>query len=1763
MSGIPQSAPSDVPFRTLVDLLRARSEDNGRQVAFSFLPDGTAVSQELTFADLDVRARAIAARLQEIASPGDRVLMLYPSGPEFAVAFYGCLYAGMVAVPAYPPRSDKHAARLYAVAEDCGATVIAAPGALHDQLAARGTDMAPATSARWIATDSIPSEAADDWRRPDLEADQLAFLQYTSGSTGNPKGVMLTHANLLHNLGMMAHAMDHAERPVLVSWLPLFHDMGLIANLLLSLYWGARLVYMPPEAFLQDPIRWLRALSEHGGTFTCAPNFAYDLCVRRTRPEDREGLDLSGWRIALNAAEPIRADTLDRFAGLYTAHGFRASSWYPAYGLAENSVFVTSGLAGEGARVHHLDGLALEQDRAVPTEPGAPGARAVLACGRPHLDQRLLIVDPDTRMPLERGSVGEIWLSGPSAGQGYWQRPQESAEAFGNTLAEDAAGAGEAAGSLPWLATGDKGFLDADGQLCITGRIKDLIIVRGRNLYPQDLERTVEDADPAFRPGCTAAFAVDAEGQERVVVVQEVRHDEVDAERIGPAVAAALAAEHEVTLDALVLLRTRAIPKTSSGKIARRAAKQGYVNGTLDTVAVWRAARPAPVAADAARRAGAGAARTLPYVDEVIAVVAEHLGLDPRDISPRENFAAYGVDSASAVAISGTLQRALGRRLPAGLLYQLPTAEDVARYLAGEERSARTQAAERAGAPAADEPIAVVGMACRFPGAEDVGAFWELLRDGKDAITEVPADRWDAAALYDPELKRPGSISTRWGGFVGDVAGFEPEFFGISPTEAAAIDPQHRLLLEVAWEALENAAIHPESLAGTATGVYVGISNNDYTRLTAGADSALDAYYGTGNALSIAAARLSYLLDLRGPSLAVDTACSSSLVAVHQACESLRRGESAVALAAGVNLILSPEMTSVFSRANMMAADGRCKVFDERADGYVRSEGCGVVVLKPLSRALADGDQVLAVVSGSAVNQDGRSNGLTAPHGQAQLDVLRDAWDAAGLDRDRLGYVEAHGTGTALGDPIEFESLTGALREGRDGDVAPCYVGSVKANIGHTESAAGIAGFIKVVLALRHGTIPGQIHLNRLNPHIADLDTPLTVPTAAQEWPQDRRTAGVSAFGFGGTNAHVVLTEAPATVEAPATATAAPAGDAGAADAEPPTPEVLVLSARTPDTLTALARRYADALGTADPVALGDAVHTAVTARTVWPHRLAVTAADAEEARRTLLDFAERGRTQQDAAVGRAPRRSGPLAFLFTGQGAQRPGMGSELYRTEPVYREAFDACARIVQHHFGWDLRDVVDDAEALARTEYAQPAIFAVEYALAALWRAYGVEPDTMLGHSVGEYVAACLAGVFELEDALFLLGTRARLMQGLPAGGAMRAVRAGEPVVREVLAPYADRVAVAAVNGADEVVISGAADAVDAVAEALRERGHSSASMRTSHAFHSPLVDPVLDEFLRVVEQVALRRPKVPLVSSLTGRPEDALPATPQYWVDQLRQAVRYADGVAALVESGCTTGVEIGPDAVLAPLARRLTRGVDGARWIPSLRAGKPDRRSLAQALAASWTVGVPVDWQEVRRGRGGSRRALPGYPFQRRRFWLPDQLSGRGAVVAGSSAQADRSAWHPLLGRPLQPVAAEPGRHVWQRVLAQGQVAVLDDHRIQGRVVAPGTSYIEMALAAARELDPGARYVLRDVRYHSMLSVPPDGARVVQVSLHGSPGGELAFSVHSQDEAGGSDWTQHASAQLVGVGHGPADDGGPRGTTISGPRGTTGNGEGEA
>ncbi len=983
-----------------------------------------------------------------------------------------------------------------------------------------------------------------------------------------------------------------------------------------------------------------------------------------------------------------------------------------------------------------------------------------------------------------------------------------------------------------------------------------------------------------------------------------------------------------------------------------------------------------------------------------------------------------------------------------------------------------------AGERARRQPIAIIGLGCRFPGADSPEAFWRLLRDGVDAITEVPTERWDVEALYDPRPGQPGKVSTRWGGFLDHVDLFDPQFFSISPREAARMDPQQRLLLEVSWEALERAGLAPERLGGTRTSVFIGVSSNDYGLLLAQtADlGKIDAYTGTGNAFSIAANRLSYFYDFHGPSVAVDTACSSSLVTTHLAVGSLRRGESDLALAGGVNLMLMPSLTVAFSHAHMMAADGRCKTFDAAADGYVRGEGCGILVLKRLADAQRDGDPILAVILGSAVNQDGRSNGLTAPNALAQQAVIREALADAGVRPEQVSYIEAQGTGTPLGDPIEVRAL-GAVMAGRPPD-QPCVIGSVKTNIGHLEAASGVAGTIKAVLMLQHREIVPHLHFRTINPYIPLAELPLRIATERESWPAgDGRLAGVSAFGFGGANAHIILGEAPMH-----TPLAAPGPDRDR--------HVLALSARSEGALRQLAGRYAADLAERPDLGLADLCFSANTGRTHFAQaqRLAAVAAGREELHDRLEGFA---RGAQPAEVGlhvsaaeASPtrrRNQAKTAFLFTGQGAQYFGMGRRLYETQPAFRATLERCAAILRDEFEQPLLEVLyggptgaADPERIHQTAYTQPALFAIEYALAQLWITWGIRPDYLLGHGVGEYVAACIAGVFSLEDGLKLIATRGRLMGALPHDGAMAAIFAEPDRVAEAITPHAAAVAIAAINGPKNVVISGRREAVAQLVEAFEAAGIPAKPLTVSHAFHSPLMEPILDAFEAVAGQIAFQPPAIPIISNLTGAPL-AAGQTPDaaYWRRHLRAAVQFNAGVQALAELGCNVFVEAGPNPTLNGMGKRCLPGRQ-ALWIPSLKADASDWQTLLDGAAALYTAGQELDWAGFDRDYARRRCALPTYPFQRDRYWLdiaprwqisaatetgaPARPGATEEAVTGDAGAAAPAAAQPapditraelLATEPEQrlPLLVGQMRRQIARVLALAPAAILPEHRL--------------------------------------------------------------------------------------------------------------------
>ncbi len=1000
----------------------------------------------------------------------------------------------------------------------------------------------------------------------------------------------------------------------------------------------------------------------------------------------------------------------------------------------------------------------------------------------------------------------------------------------------------------------------------------------------------------------------------------------------------------------------------------------------------------------------------------------------------------------------------------------------------------------------APEPIAVIGMACRFPGgAATPETFWQVLASGADTVREIPEDRWSWQRFYNADPRAPGTHYVRHGSFLDQVSGFDPEFFGISGREADALDPQHRLLLEVSWEALERAGIAPQHLRNSQTGVYVGIGQNDYAqlRLFGGRPDRISPYDGTGSSFCFSAARLSYVLGLHGPSMAIDTACSSGLVALHLACQSLRNRECAQALAGGVQLVLSPEVTIYLSRIGALSSDGRSKAFSAAADGYGRGEGGGMLVLKRLSDAQRDGDTILALIPGSAVNHDGPSSGLTVPNGLAQAQLLREAVRRAGLAPGDVDWVEAHGTGTILGDPIELSAIAEVFpAAGRDG--RPLYVSSVKANIGHLEAAAGIAGVIKVILALQHQAVPAHPRFGDPNPAFDWDSSPLVVPHALTPWTTQNRVAGVSAFGLGGTNAHIVLTQPP------------PAAQAGE---ELPTPDrfPLVLSAKSPAALAELRERYVEFLAHTN-LPLPAIAHTAAVRRNHFSDRAAVVATSAGDAAEKLAGL------DLSSAAPDADRSAPRIAFIFSGQGAQYSGMASALFSAIAVFRDALTRCSDLVEQHAGWSPLPLLvgtDNDSQIDQTEYTQPCLFTLQYALVSMWRAWGIEPAMVIGHSIGEYAAAWTAGVISLEDAVRLVVQRGQLMQRTPVNGGMAALLMSEEDALARIAASGGTLAVAAVNGPRAVVIAGAAAALDTCLGDLERSGQPFKRLAVSHAFHSPLMRPVLAEFSAALADVHLSAPAVTFVPTGAATVEANVASGP-YWTNQIVNPVRFADAARAMASHAPDVVIEIGPSTSLLSAARQSAGPLDAA-WLASMKAA--DSAATLETLGQLYTRGCNIHWERVFTATHPVA-SVPTYPFQRRRCWVD---GGESKAAGGDHWRQEPG--HPFLGRRTPSPLAE--KIYSSRLSAESPL--LRDHRIQGEVVVPAACFLEAALAAAADqLAPGALR-LTGIAFHRRLVLPAaavvDLQTIVTVDADG-----CAIRICALTEIKADRWTDHMTCR---------------------------------
>jgi acyl transferase domain-containing protein/acyl-CoA synthetase (AMP-forming)/AMP-acid ligase II/acyl carrier protein len=1708
---------------TLVDVLRWRALHQPDRRAYTFLVDGETEEVHLAYGELDCRARAIGSLLQDLGASGERVLLLYPPGLEYIAAFFGCLYAGAVAVPSYPPRLNRPDSRLRAILADSRSTVALTTSEILANLESRFIHTPELRSLHWAGTDSLTDDLAEAWCDPVLDSAALAFLQYTSGSTAMPKGVMVSHGNIMYNERMIQQVFGQTEESIVVGWLPIYHDMGLIGNVLQPLFAGSQCVLMSPLDFLQNPVRWLQMISCYRGCTSGGPNFAYDLCVHKVTPEQREALDLSSWTVAFNGAEPVRHQTIQRFSEAFEPCGFRGEAFHPCYGLAEATLLVSGGTKSEPPVFYIARGKALEQDRAVSAPTHAKDARVLVGCGRTALDQKIVIVNPETSIPSPPNHVGEIWVAGCNVALGYWGRPSETEYTFQAYLADTGEG--------PFLRTGDLGFLE-NGELFITGRLKDLIIIRGCNYYPQDIELTVEQSHPALRPGCSAAFSVDVAGVERLVIAQEVKrtHRKANVDEIAPIVCQAIAEEHSLEVYAVVLLKPMSIPKTSSGKIQRCACRKAFLCGTLNGIGEWRRTIQDPESYNAKCNSRVGLSEQALSVETIqawlISHLSKHLGSEPQSVDVWAPFTSFGLDSMQAVSLSGELSDWLGRRLSPTLAWEYPSIEALSRYLAGESPTSMFVGQADSAPRFSNEPIAIIGIGCRFPGADSPMAFWQLLRDGKDAITEISPERWNISTIYD-QNPVVGKAEAYRAGFLEQIDRFDSVFFGISPREATYMDPQQRLLLEVAWEALEDAGQPPSDLAGSRTGVFVGISSSDYSLLQFSDPGFLDVYAGTGNAHSIAANRLSYQLDFRGPSLAVDTACSSSLVAVYLACQSLCSGECGLALAGGVNLMLAPHLSIILSKAHMTTADGRCKAFDASADGYVRGEGVAVVVLKPLSKALSDNDPIYAVIRGGAIGHDGQTNGLMAPNPQAQETVLREAYQRSGISPGQVQYVEAHGTGTFLGDPIEAKALGSVLSVDRSGG-QPCIIGSVKSNIGHLEAAAGIAGLIKTALSLKHRAIPPSLHFAQPNPHIPFEELQLCVQRTLGSWPDETRPllAGVSSFGFGGTNAHIIVEQAPKP----------PSITAHCETSFPDLAYLLPMSAHSEEALYSLVQSYRDFLtdgALESGISSRDICYTASTRRSHHDYRLALVGHSQKELGERLEAFLQ-GETDRGVSSGRriATQRK-KIAFIFPGMGSQWVGMGQELCEQELVFRQVLEQCDLLIQRHTNWSLLEQIAADEVHSRLDeidVAQPVLFAIQVGLAALWRSWDVEPDAVVGHSLGEVAAAHVAGALSLEDAVRIVCLRSQLLKRVSGQGAMALVGLSAEQSQAALVGHEDRVSVAVSNGPASTVLSGEPAALAEIMGRLQCQDVFCRWVQIDVAAHSPQTDPLRSELVESLKGLHSHAALVPVYSTVTGEIREGEAFDAHYWGQNLRQPVLFSMAVQALLGDGYDIFLEISSHPILLRAVEQAFCGKESIT-LSSLRRGEEERATMLESLGALYAQGCPLNWDALY--PSGRCVGLPSYPWRRERFWLETKDVGSNLYWDQPWGGQKETQPHPLLGR-YSKLTHPLDAHVWETRLDKRVLPYLDDHRVQGTTVLPGTAYVEMALAAATGILGEREFALAEIEFQKALFLFEDTPYVLQMILAPIADGQMTCHISGRqlraDQASDA-WSLHVSGRI--------------------------------
>ena len=1644
---LPNSVLATTSLSTIIN--RAATRDTGITFCGRGKPGHT--RDFLSYGELLKAAQSILRSLRNLGlKPQDRVILQLKNPHYFFASLWGCWLGGFVPIPLgvefnlTSPRNSK----LYQ------AWVLSdSPLVISDVDQDRQITVAQ-------VGDLLANEPDDDYHCGSLS--DLALLLFTSGSTGKPKGVMLSARNLIASIYGMAKVNQLTEQDISLNWMPIEHVASLVMFHLTQVYLGSEQIQVQSELILQNPLQWLDLIDEYRVTATWSPNFAYNLVNEKLRNSILQDWDLSCLRWMGNGAEAVVGQTTRSFLELLQPYGLSPTVVSPGYGMSETS----SGIAHSNNFYRNMN-------------------RDFVSVGAPIPGVSLRIVN-QTQEVVPEGEIGLLQVRGETVTAGYFQQPELNQETF----TEDG-----------WFVTGDLGFL-RDGQLTITGRQKDVIIINGVNFYNHDLE-TVVEAISGVAVSYTAACGVkDRRQQEQVAIFFSTGEEERDNlrklvnrirqrvfEQIGVAPAYIIPVEKEV------------IPKTAIGKIKRSQLAERFATGEFDGIV--ETIEELFNQRDLSQQ-------DLPdnAIESQLLEVWREV-LDREIVSIKDNFFELGGNSLLLMEMLSLLTP-LFDGLSAVTLFQYPTISALASYLNSDRESDAVQQGKRRGElrrqATGNKDVAIIGMSCRFPGANSIEQFWHNLTHGVESISWFDDQEVLDAGVTKELLDHPDYVKAS--PILSNVTSFDADFWGYSPKEAQLLDPQQRLFLECAWEGLEDAGYDPFNYSGdislfggAATNTYLlnnvypnrhSIDRQDEMQVV-NLSSMGGFQVTTANDKDYLTTRTSYKLQLTGSSVNVQTACSTSLVAVHLACQSLINSESDMALAGGVSVHSPQKMGYLYQEGMILSPDGHCRAFAADAAGTIFGSGAGIVVLKLLDRAIADGDRIYGVIKASAVNNDGGTKvGYLAPNIDGQTRVVAEALAVADIAPESVGYIEAHGTGTKLGDPIEMTALSQAyhydIRKG-----AVCAVGSVKTNLGHLQMASGIVGLIKTTLCIYHRQLVPSLHFSQPNPKIDFTSSPFYVNTELQDWKKglDPRRAGVNSLGIGGTNAHLILEEFVK-------------GNKENIDIIPA--YLLTLSAKTESALTDLVSSYQDYLIEHTDLRLADICMTSNIGRHHFDYRVGIVA----------RDLAELGSKLSAVEICRPVAEVHQVAFLFTGQGSQYVGMGQQLYHTQAVFREYCDRCWSILD--LDYSFLEVIFNADLIEQTLYTQPLLFTIEYSLAQLWLSWGVKPDVVIGHSIGEYVAACIAEVFGLTDALKLVFARGKLMQDLPKNGAMVAVFGNKKTIDSLLD---NRNLYLAADNGSHFVLSGLRDEIICLVNKLDELEIKSKLLNVSHGFHSDLMQPMIKEFELVAETIGYNLPTIPIVSNITGQLANETIATAEYWSDHILQPVQFASSVKYLEQQRVNIFLEIGTKPILTGMVKSI---LNDKLFLSSLDDQQDDWRQILDSLSQLYRVGLDINWSEVTQVYQGRKLSLPHYPFQRQRYWY--DLPQRDSISLSKNKfnSSTNKLVHPLLGNVL---ASPLKQIIFQSNLQPDTLTWLKEHCLQDKSVFPGTAYLEIAIASGLFKFKTNLLTLEDITINSPLYLNKSQIPEIQLILDPQPN-KATWEIYSLNN---QQWQLHCSGKV--------------------------------